>query len=97
MPVPIPPLYHRHTPACGTPPAFSNESAGLYAGYFANWYGEQWIFTLDRATGMASLRRGDVDRKTVHVVRDGRADGLIRNPADAAWLQACWSAASAAR
>ena len=95
MPVPILTLDHQHTPACGTPPAFSNESADLYVGSFANRYGEQWIFTLDRATGVASVRGGDVDWTTVHVVRDGRVDGLILNPEEAAWLQACWSAASA--
>ena len=44
---------------------------------------------------MASVRGGDVDWKTVHVVRDGWVDGLILNPEEAAWLQACWSAASA--
>ena len=31
--------------------------------------------------------------KTVHVVRDGRVDGQILNPEEAAWLQACSSAA----
>ena len=95
MPVPMLTLYNQHAPACGPPPAFSNESADLYVGYFANRYGEQWIFTLDRATGVASLRGGDVDWTTVHVVRDGRVDGLTLNPEEAAWLQACWSAASA--
>ena len=69
-------------------------SPDLYIGYFANRYGEQWIFTFDRATGGASLRGGGVDGKTAHVVRDGRVDGLILSPEEAAWLQACWSAAS---
>ena len=45
--VPILTIYNQHTAACGTPPAFSNESADLYIGYFANRYGEQWIFTFD--------------------------------------------------
>lgn len=56
---------------------------------------EQWIFTLDRATGVASLRGGDVNWGTVHRVRDGRIEGLILSPQEAAWLQACWSAANA--
>jgi hypothetical protein len=76
--------------------ALSNESGDLYVGYFANRYGEQWIFTCDRATGVGSLRGGDVDWSTVHVVRAGRVDGLILNPEEAAWLQACWRAARAA-
>ena len=58
MPVPILTLYNQHTPACGTPPAFSNESAALYVGYFANRYGEQWIFTLDRDGRRELARRG---------------------------------------
>ena len=77
MPVPILTVYNQHRLACGTPQAFSNESDDLYVGYFANRYGEQWIFTRDRATGVASVRGGDVDWKTVHVVRvtDGSMGG----------------------
>ena len=40
MPVPILTLYNQRTPACGTPPAFSHETADLYVGSFANRYGE---------------------------------------------------------
>ena len=94
MPVPILTLYHQHTPAGGTPPAFSNESADLCVGYFANRYGEQWIFTFDCATAVSSLRGGVVNWRIEHVVRDRRVVGLILNPEDAVWLQACWSAAS---
>jgi hypothetical protein len=77
------------------PPAFSNEAADLYIGYFENGSGEQWIFTFNRATREAILRGGDVDWGTAHIVHDGRIDGLILGPEEAAWLQACWSAASA--
>ena len=48
---PILKIYNQHTPACGAPPAFSNESADLHIGYFANRYGEQCIFTFDCAMG----------------------------------------------
>lgn len=92
---PILTIYNRHTAACGTPPALSNESPALSFGYFENRYGEQWIFTFDRETRQASLRGGDVGWATVHVVRDGRVDGLILAPEEAAWLQACWKAATA--
>ena len=71
------------------------ESADLHVGYFATRYGEQWMFTFDRATGVASLCGGDMDWRTVYVVRDGRVDGLILNLEEAEWLQACWSAVSA--
>src|SRR5439155_18256323 len=67
-----------------------------YIGYFANRYGEQWIFTLDRATGEATLRGGDVDWGRAHAIHDGRVDRPILAPEEAAWLQACWSAARVA-
>ena len=73
----------------------STEAADLYIGYFENRYGEQWIFTFDRATRAASLRGGDAGRATAHPVRDGRVDGLILAPEETAWLQACWSATRA--
>ncbi len=92
---PILTIYNRHTVACGTPPAVSNESPDLYIGYFENVYGEQWIFTFDRRTRQASLRGGDVGWANAHVVRDGRVDGLILAPEEAAWLQACSSASRA--
>jgi hypothetical protein len=91
--VPILTIYNQHTAACGIPPAFSNEAADLYVGYFENRYGEQWIFTFNRATREAMLRGGDVDWGSAHTVHDGRVDGLILAPEEAAWLQACWSAA----
>lgn len=91
MPAPILTIYNQHTPACGTPPAFSNEFADLYIGYFANRYGEQWIFTFDRATSVASLRAetrtGQLCMPSVTV----RVDGLTLNLEEAAWLWARWS------
>jgi hypothetical protein len=52
-------IHNRHAAACGIPPAVSTEAADLYMGYFENRYGEQWIFTFDRATREARLRGGD--------------------------------------
>ena len=52
-------FHNRHPAACGIPPDVSTEAADLYIGYFENRYGEQWIFTFDRATRAASLRGGD--------------------------------------
>jgi hypothetical protein len=92
---PILTIYQHHMAMCGTPPTFSNEPAGLYIGYFENKYGEQWIFTFNRATREAMLRGGDVDWGSSHAVHDGRVDGLTLGPEEAAWLQACWRAASA--
>jgi hypothetical protein len=52
-------IHNRHSATCGVPPAVSTEAAGLYIGHFENRYGEQWIFTFDRATREARLRGGD--------------------------------------
>jgi hypothetical protein len=74
---------------------FSTEAADLYIGYFENRHGEQWIFTFNRATREASLCGGDAGWASAQPVRDGRVDGLILAPEEAAWLQACWSATRA--
>ena len=58
-------------------------------------HGEQWIFTFNRATREASLQGGDAGWARAHPVRDGRVDGLILAPEEAAWLQACWNATRA--
>ena len=92
---PILTIYNQHTAQCGRPPSLTKASPNLYVGYFENPFGEQWIFTFDRTTREAQLRGGDVDWATVHVVRDERVDGLILAPEEAAWLQACWKAATA--
>jgi hypothetical protein len=84
-------IHNRHSAACGIPPALSTEADALYIGYFENGHGEPWIFTCDRATREASLRGGDAGW-AAHPVRDGRVDGLILAPEEAAWLQACWTA-----
>jgi len=88
-------IHNHHLAACGIPPARSTEAAALYIGYFENRHGEPWIVTFNRATRAASLRGGDVGWASAYPVRDGRGDGLILAPEEAAWLQACWSAARA--
>ena len=60
--------HNNHDPRCGSPPRLRNTSApGLYYGYFENRYGEQFIFTFDRATGTGTVSGGDLgwdDRKS---------------------------------
>ena len=88
-------IYNRHAAACGIPPAVSTEAADLYIGYFENRHGEQSIFSFNRTTREASLRGGDAAWARAHPVCDRRVDGLTLTPAEAAWLQACWSATRA--
>ena len=43
---------NNHDGRCGSPPRIRNtDNPGLYYGYFENRYGEQFVFTYDRATG----------------------------------------------
>lgn len=52
-------IANHHAPSCGDPPIVEGITGNCYIGYFENSHGEQWIFTLDRATGKATLRGGD--------------------------------------
>ncbi len=82
-----------HTPQCGTPPAISSDSGNCYIGYFENPYGEQWIFAMDRDTGRALLRGGDIEWDTEIEIVDGQAGDLMLGEHERLWLRACWLAA----
>jgi len=50
-----------HDERCGPPPRLRNtDNPGLYHGYFENRYGEQFVFTFDRATGTGTVSGGDL-------------------------------------
>ena len=50
-----------HHERCGAPPRLRNtDNPGLYYGYFENRYGEQLVFTFDRATGTGTVSGGDL-------------------------------------
>jgi hypothetical protein len=52
---------NNHDLRCGRPPRLPNNAdPGLYRGYFENRYGEQVIFTFDRATGAGAVWGGDL-------------------------------------
>lgn len=52
--------YNTHHARCGAPPRLRNtDHLGLYYGYFENRYGEQFVFTFDRATGAGTVSGGD--------------------------------------
>jgi hypothetical protein len=53
--------HNTHDERCGPPPRLRNtDNPGLYHGYFENRYGEQFIFTFDRATGTGTISGGDL-------------------------------------
>lgn len=94
MSKPLLTIPNRHTDDCGHPPNIVDDDPDVYIGYFANAYGEQWVFQYNRASRQGSLRGGDAGWDEVHEVRDGVAAGLILSRDEALWLAACWSAAT---
>jgi hypothetical protein len=52
---------NNHDPRCSQPPRLRNtDDPGSYHGYFENRYGEQFVFTFDRATGAGTVWGGDL-------------------------------------
>ena len=80
-----------HGGDCDVPPSI--DAADKYVGYFENCYGEQWVFVYDPERKVGELRGGDIGWDSVVQVKDGRAD-LTLGKAEAAWLEACWKAAT---
>ena len=95
MPQPFFTMHNKHVPACGTPPAVSNDESSCYFGYFKNAHGEQWVFVYDHRNKRGELRGGDVGWDTAHPVEGGRVPGLILGAEEQEWLRACWKAATA--
>ncbi len=87
-------IRNHHSVACGDPPIINGDDPNVYLGYFENAFGEQWVFSFDRATKNAELRGGDIGWNTMHEVSDGEVEALVLGPAEAAWLQACWKSAT---
>jgi hypothetical protein len=53
--------YNNHDPSRGLPPRLRNTAdPGLYYGDFENRYGEQFVFTIARATGTGTISGGDL-------------------------------------
>ena len=94
-PAPFLTIHNAHAPQLGTPPIVDNADANIYVGYFANAYGEQWVFTFDRTTKEGTLRGGDANWEKVWPVVEGEvsSERLLLNEAESLWLLACWQAA----
>ena len=83
---------NHHAATCGDPPIVNSDESQVYIGYFENEHGEQWIFTCDRKTGIATLRGGDIGWNTAVDVTPGSTNDLILNPSEQDWLRACMGA-----
>lgn len=82
-------ICNHHVLASGDPPIIDHSKADQYIGYFENMFGEQWIFTRDRATGVATLRGGDIGWNQEIDVTDGATGELTLNASEAQWLECC--------
>ena len=97
MSEPLLQIRNRHTPECGDPPIINNDDEDLYIGYFENPFGEQWVFMHHKKTQVSELRGGDVEWNTSTPVIDGTPTGINLGKPEAAWLQACWQAATGSK
>jgi hypothetical protein len=87
-------IWNGHDESCGAPPAITNKgNEKYYYGYFENRFGEQWVFVYDFTRKVGELRGGDIGWDKVIEIRDAKPD-VILGKAEAAWLLACWTAAT---
>lgn len=82
-------ISNHHALASGDPPIIDDTNPRQYIGYFENMFGEQWIFTRDRESGMATLRGGDIGWNQEIDVSDGTTGDLTLNANEALWLECC--------
>jgi hypothetical protein len=77
--------HNNHDPRCGWPPRVRNtDNPGLYYGYFENRYGEQFVFTFDRATGTGTVSGGDLGWGDPQAFTRGLLDQALRSTRDLA-------------
>jgi len=91
---------NHHTPSCHEPPCTVTEEPGqYYYAYFESSLREQWVYVHDLQAGTGILRGGDIGWDTGVEVTNGVSPmgtvGSISLESDeAAWLRACWAAAT---
>ena len=77
--------HNTHHQRCGAPPRLRNtDNPGLYHGYFENRYGEQFVFTFDRATETGTVSGGDLGWGEPKAFTRGLLDEALRSTRDLA-------------
>jgi hypothetical protein len=77
--------HNTHHERCGAPPRLRNtDNPELYYGYFENRYGEQFVFTFDRATGAGMVSGGDLGWSEPKTFTLGLLDEALRSTRDLA-------------
>jgi hypothetical protein len=66
-----------------------NTPSSLREASFTNSYGEEWKFSFDSVSGMATISGDDIDWETYPVV-EGTAYGLVMSKDEAQWLHQVW-------
>ena len=89
MSAPLLRICNHHAVGSGDPPIVDDNVADQNIGYFENRFGEQWVFTRDKNTGVATLRGGDIGWHENIDVTEGVTYRLVLNPNEFAWLQVC--------
>ncbi|MGO9221445.1 MAG: hypothetical protein ACLP7Q_03470 [Isosphaeraceae bacterium] len=77
--------HNNHDPRCGQPPRVrTTDNPGLYHGYFENRYGEQFVFTFDRATLTGTVSGGDLGWGDPKAFTRGLLEEALRSTQDLA-------------
>jgi len=92
MSEPLLKISNHHIAGSGDPPIIDDCNRDHYIGYFENLFGEQWIFTRDRKTSVATLRGGDIGWNELIDVTEGSSPKLMLNATEQQWLQSCLTA-----
>ncbi len=95
MSEPLLKIPNHHAATFGVPPIVNGHDSQVYIGYFENEHGEQWIFTCDRKTGIATLRGGDIGWNTAIDVTNGPSTEWVLNQSESSWLNTCLKASKA--
>jgi hypothetical protein len=90
-------IHNQHTDECGPPPGISKHVGnGFYTSYFESACGDQWLFLLNRTTGVGFFWAGDIGWGKRIEIRENKIQDadLIINRDDFSWLALCWKAAT---
>jgi hypothetical protein len=82
-------VVNSHAESCGIPPTF--KSGEGYLSYFEGVHGDQWVFAMDRASGVFFVCGGDVGWESRRIGEEGLKSLVLSKP-EQFWVLACLSA-----
>lgn len=85
---------NHHGASCGAPPCLDDTNPDQRRAYLETGHDDQFIFVHDTQSHSGSLYGGDLNWGQPVPVLAGEAGGVILDPAERAWLSACWEAIS---